>query len=123
MTISNKPAKNTKWIMGNHSLPQDFETARYKATDSNGKIKLFTASKRQRQVVEALSESPLYCASPIRLSHYVDLLREQLGDDAIATDWYSVKEPFPNRYGVYRFNVDIEFLGVVSEPKQAVKSC
>lgn len=105
-----KPPKNTRWIIGNHHLSQDHEQAAYRVSKPDGTNQVFVAAKRKRQVVEALRQSPLYCASPIRIGHYVDVLREELGEGVIATDWMKVTKPFPNECGIYRLVWPIEQL-------------
>lgn len=40
---------------------------------------VMTLDKRQRQVVDALRRSPLYCASPVRLSDVVHIVKRDHG--------------------------------------------
>ena len=74
--MNNKPPRNTKWIMGNDDLPQNYAQASFDVVNTKQEHSNVTVSKRMRQVLEVLMISPVYCASPIRLGHYIDVLRD-----------------------------------------------
>lgn len=59
-------------------LPADRQPAQYEIIN-DGLPKAFTVSKRKRQVLDLLMSGPFYCASPVRLSDVVFLLKEETG--------------------------------------------
>jgi hypothetical protein len=77
-TQNPKPPANTLHVNRWTDLPDTVAPAKYLASH-NGAETLFTASKKMRQVLEALRQRPLACASRCRLSHYVSLLRRDCG--------------------------------------------
>ena len=95
------PPKNTRWIMGNHDLPQNYGLGSFQVRNALGRIRVITLQKRIRQILEALMLGPVYCASTVRVGHYVDLLRDEQNVN-IETLWFSDnKGPIKTRYGVY----------------------
>lgn len=95
--------KQIRFIRTRADLPATRAVFTYNATTSTGETLTFSVSKRLRQVLEALRAGPIYCASPVRLSQAVLELREIIGTDAIATDWFdTVADGEVARYGAYR---------------------
>lgn len=95
------PPSNTRWIFSNRDLPQEIAPAMFAIEQTDGSLHHATVSKRLRQVLETLIISPVYCASPIRLSYYVDVLRDTHGLK-IETLWFSNNDrSIKTRYGVY----------------------
>ena len=97
----------TRWIMSRSDLPTAREPARYEWTE-DGKPHFAVLSKRNRQVLDALRRGPLYCASPVRLSDSVLILKRDYGID-IETLLFSGDGE--SRFGVYRLASDITFIG------------
>lgn len=97
-----RPQRNTRRVLGWINLSNRTEPAEFEFTTPDGKCKTFWASKNKRRILEALILAPMYCASPCRLSHYVQLMRDELGEDFIETKWYS-NDPATGRerFGVY----------------------
>lgn len=58
-------------------------------------------SKRKLQVLETFEKSPLYCASPVRLSDVVMILKRDHGVDIVTTYHTEVGVPDPATFGVY----------------------
>jgi hypothetical protein len=113
------PPSNTRWIIGNQDLPQNYGAARFLITKETGKAFTLVLSKRKRQVLEALMNSPLYFASPIRLSDNVGILRHE-HDVSIDTEFYEDESgPILTRYGIYSLADKAEYLGEVSSDKEA----
>jgi len=113
---SKKPPENTRWIMGNHHLPQNYGKAEFLITN-DGKSKTITLEGRKRQTLGALMQNPLYCASPIRLSDNVSILKNEWGVD-IHTEFYDDNSgPIPARFGVYFLKSKVEFMGEISPTK------
>ncbi len=112
MTVSlNTPPTNTRWIMGQMNLPQNYGIGHFEIKRADSAGRSIAVSKRLRQVLEALVIGPLYCASAVRLSHYVDVLRDDHGVN-IETIWFSDnKGPIKTRYGVYVLRDEVRFIG------------
>ncbi len=108
---SNTPPNGTRWIMAQMNLPQNYGLGRFEIKPLGGVGRTIAISKRIRQVLEALAVGPLYCASTVRLSHYVDILRDDHGVN-IETLWFSDnKGPLKTRYGVYVLRDEVRFVG------------
>lgn len=108
------PPQNARWIISNRDLPQQYQPAQFKVTKQDGRAFDLVVSKRKRQVLEALMKGPLYCASPIRLSDNVLLLRNEY-DVAIATDFYTDDSgPISTHFGIYTLTDCVRFLGEVA---------
>jgi hypothetical protein len=60
-----------------------------------------TLSRRKRQVIELLMRGPVYCASPVRLSDIVFILREEIGLDVETRMYPGDAETGAGAYGVY----------------------
>lgn len=67
--------QDPRWIMAVRDLPQDRNTVLF--TIDNDRTTLI--GKRLRQVLEALQKGPIFCASPVRLSDAVLILRRDYG--------------------------------------------
>lgn len=100
-------------IFSNADLPAQYAPARYRVG-----ARVFTLSKRMRQTLDLLLTGPLHCASPIRFSHYVDLLRDDYGLK-IETVWHTTAKPFPSRFGIYHLHSDLVALGNVAGSNDA----
>lgn len=108
------PPENARWIISNRDLPQKYGPARFQVTKEDGRAFGLVVSKRKRQVLEALMKGPLYCASPIRLSDNVLLLRNEY-DVAIATDFYTDDSgPISTHFGIYTLTDSLVFLGEIA---------
>ena len=108
-----KPPQNTQWIISRRDLPPRRGTARFEVCKADGNCTTITLKNRKRQVLHALMESPIYCASPVRLSDIVLLLR---GDGIeIETEFFSENDGTENaRFGVYVLTDQVRYLGEVS---------
>jgi len=113
-TNSNKitrPPANALRVEAWRDLPQDGAAARYKVTSEDGGVSVITLSKGNRIILDALLKQPVYCASPVRISDRVCILRRE----------YSVpitKEMYENdaatdraKFGVYFLEGCVERLG------------
>jgi len=63
------------WIMAVRDLPQDRAPALFIVDNDRTTL----IGKRLRQVLEALQKGPIFCASPVRLSDAVLILRRDYG--------------------------------------------
>ena len=109
-TIISYPPKNALRVNAWRDLPSDRTPARYRLTLDDGKTRDFTLAKGNRVIMDALITQPVYCASPVRISMRVCVLRNE----------YSVPihlEMFDNdaatgreKYGIYFLNAKVERL-------------
>lgn len=98
---------NARWIRSRKDLPDTRDEADYFVLDGDGKSKTVTLSKRLRQVLEALLCGPIRCASPVRLSDAVLILRRDYGLN-IETDFHTDGEGDEAvTFGVYTLVDDV----------------
>lgn len=96
--------------MGNHDLPQNYGDAKFSVVDTSNLRSVITLSKRMRQILEALMIGPLFCASTVRVGHFVDVLRDEHGVN-IETLWFKNNNgPIKTRYGVCVRRDDVTLL-------------
>ena len=96
-----KPPANTCRIMRVADLPQERGPAEYEIRNGDAKSRVVTLQKRQRQVIDLLISGPVYCASPVRLSDVVHILKREVGLE-VETKFYP-GNPITGSgaYGVY----------------------
>lgn len=83
-----KSPKDTRWIMSRRDLPQTRVPSSYLLKKETGDERTITLSHRYLQVFEALRIGPIHCASPLRLSDAVLILRRDYEVD-IVTDFHT----------------------------------
>ncbi len=113
MTLSKDPTKirppsNALRVKSWQDLPTNGAPARYKITANDGSAHVIKIANGTRIILDALLNQPVYCASPVRISDRVYILRHQ----------YCVpiaKEMFENdtatdraKFGVYFLNAKVE---------------
>ncbi|MEP5761156.1 MAG: hypothetical protein ABJ327_17940 [Litoreibacter sp.] len=92
---------NVRFIMRRPDLPQSREPVSFEVNRDGVMPFVVTLEKRQRQVIEALMLTPLYCASPVRLSDVVHIVKREHGLD-IETMFFSDETgPETATFGVY----------------------
>jgi hypothetical protein len=95
------PPSSTQRIWRVADLPRSRGAAKYRIEDGNGQGGIVTLSKRRRQVMDLLMQGPVYCASPVRISDIVHLLKRETGVE-VDTEYYpGDKETGDGTYGVY----------------------
>ncbi len=77
--IKARPPSNALRVEAWRDLPADRTPARYQITDSDGDTRTITLSKGNRIILDALIKQPIYCASPVRVSDRVCILRHEYG--------------------------------------------
>lgn len=108
------PPENTRWITSRHDLPLRRGGAYYEVHRAEGTRETLTLSNRKRQVLDALMRSPIYCASPIRLSDIVLLLRNENGIN-IETEFFQENDGIENtRFGIYILVDQVRYMGEFS---------
>lgn len=96
-----KPPSNTRRIMRVADLPPFRSPRGYWIENGDGEALFVILDKRKRQVLDLLRQSPVYCASPVRLSDVVFVLKRDCGLD-VATDFYPGDPDIgTGTYGVY----------------------
>ena len=73
------PPPNARRIWRVADLPIDRASAKYELTNGEDKPTVVSLCKRKRQVVDLLNEGPVYCASPVRISDVVHILKREVG--------------------------------------------
>jgi hypothetical protein len=95
------PPTSTKRIMRVADLPPNRDLAQYSVQHEDGLETVYTLSKRQRQVIDLLIAGPVYCASPVRLSDVVHILKREIGIEVETRFYPGDKETGSGDYGVY----------------------
>lgn len=109
-TNPTRPPANALRVEAWRDLPSDRAPARYKITGDDGAVHQITLTKGNRIILDALINQPVYCASPVRISDRVCILRHEYRVPII-------KEMFDNdaatdraKFGVYFLNGRVERL-------------
>lgn len=117
MTSSNekatikRPPANALRVEAWRDLPVDKSPAKYLITGDDGETKTITVDKSNRIVLDALLNQPVFCASPVRISHWVCNLRHEYGvpiDREMYENDTATDRP---RFGVYFIGEGVERIG------------
>lgn len=76
---SDQPPANALRVGKWSDMPNSTAPARYEVVADNGTTKTFTLAKGNRIILDALIQQPVYCASPVRISDRVCILRRDYG--------------------------------------------
>lgn len=95
------PPSNTKRVYKWNDLPNETKPARYIIEDEGQPPRTITVSRRKRQVLEGLMQSPLLAASYCRISDQVLPLRRDFGVNITCTIYKKDPETGREIYGVY----------------------
>jgi|TARA_R110000823_G_scaffold191991_1_gene323656 hypothetical protein len=88
-------------VQGWKDLPKDRSTARYEIPTDDGGTRVITLKSGNRVVLDSLIARPLLCASPVRISDRVCILRHEYGVP-IDREMYDGDEASEGqRFGVY----------------------
>jgi hypothetical protein len=107
-TKTTRPPANTLRVHAWRDLPSDRAPARYRITAEDGRTREITLTKGNRIILDALILQPVYCASPVRISDRVCILKrdyrvpidKKMYDNDAATD--------RAKFGIYFLNCRIE---------------
>ena len=105
-----KPPANSQMIWGVKGLSSGREPREYEIHDNDGGVRLITLSKRIRQVLDTLMRGPVHCASPVRISDMVYLLREDYGLDIETKMYPGDPATGAGTYGVYFLRSDVRVI-------------
>lgn len=100
------PPANTLTVFNWDDLPKNEELAAFRILDGD-KVKTIRVSRKARRLLEGLMMQPVKVASPCRLSHYADVLRDDYGLN-IETIRYPSKIKGNSPYGVYFLRSKVE---------------
>ncbi len=95
------PPSNAQRVKALPDLPSERAPMRFTITRADGRTVQFIADKRRRQVLELLMRGPVFCASPVRLSHAVLYLRERAGLEVETIHYPADLERGAGSFGVY----------------------
>jgi hypothetical protein len=104
---------DTKWVMSRKDLPQNRTPAHFRITCKDGSVVEITLSKRKRQVLELLCRRKVFCASPVRISQFVCLLKHEDGINIFTEIFTEETSTECGKYGIYRLDDEVEYLGEV----------
>ena len=76
---TDRPPANALRVERWSDLPKSTAPARYEVIGEDGQAKTFTLAKGNRIILDALIQQPVYCASPVRISDRVSILRRDYG--------------------------------------------
>ena len=95
------PPSNALRVERWSDMPTAKAPARYEITAEDGSTKTITLSNGNRIILDALLRQPVYCASPVRISDRVCILRGDYGVP-ITKEMYSNDTATDRmRFGVY----------------------
>lgn len=102
MTTSiDSPPRNTLRVNAWRDLPKDRLTARYTIPTEDGGTKEIALANGNRIVLDALLSQPVYCASPVRISDRVCILRHEYGVPIMREMYDGDAATDRQRFGVY----------------------
>jgi hypothetical protein len=112
MTIrkTTKPPANALRVEAWRDLPGDREKARYKITGNDGDTRTITVAKGNRIILDALIAQPVFCASPVRISDRVCILRHEYGVPIIKEMYENDTATDRAKFGVYFLDGCVERL-------------
>ena len=84
---SKLPPRNAKRVFRVADLPKDRNPAQFEIINSNSRSRVVILDKRRRQILELLTVGPVYCASPVRISDIVHVLKRDIGLE-VETEFY-----------------------------------
>lgn len=82
------PPCNAKRVHRVTDLPKDRNPAQFEIINANSRSHVVILDKRRRQILELLARGPVYCASPIRISDVVHVLKREIGLE-VETEFYA----------------------------------
>lgn len=100
-TLHRLPPRNAQRIYRVADLPKDCRPAQFRITREDGESRLISLKKRCRQIAELLMRGPVYCASPVRISDIVCILKHKFGLDVETLYFPGDKQTGAGDYGVY----------------------
>jgi len=106
-----RPPANALRVKGWRDLPDGRTPARYQVTDDDGNTRTFTLAKGNRVILDALLKSPVYCASPVRVSDRVCVLRHEYGVPITIEMYQNDTATDRTKFGTYFLGEGVERIG------------
>ena len=106
-----RPPVNALRVEAWRDLPKDGAAARYKITREDGGVSVITLAKGNRIILDALLNQPVYCASPVRISDRVCILRREYSVPIIKKMYENDAATDRAKFGVYFLDGCVERLG------------
>lgn len=103
MSKNTYPPKNTLRVWSSRDLSQDRTLTRHRIRNSNGSVSTIVVKNRVGQVLNSLLDSPIFCASPVRISEAIRILRHELGVE-IETQRFEGQN---GQYGIYVLTCEV----------------
>ncbi|WP_158234192.1 hypothetical protein [Oceaniglobus indicus] len=107
-TRGDRPPPNALRVKAWRDLPANRTPARYKITADSGDTHQISVAKGNRIILDALIEQPVYCASPVRISDRVCILRHEYGVPIIKEMYENDAATDRAKFGVYFLNAKVE---------------
>jgi hypothetical protein len=105
-----RPPANSLRVEAWRDLPKDGAATRYKITREDGGVSVITLAKGNRIILDALLKQPVYCASPVRISDRVCILRHEYSVPIIKEMYENDAETDRAKFGVYFLDGCVERL-------------
>lgn len=96
-----KPPHDARRIRRVADLPPERRAACYLIQNGDEPPRSVILDKRKRQVLDLLRQAPVFCASPVRVSDVVFVLKRECGLDVETTLYPGDPETGAGSYGVY----------------------
>lgn len=109
--LTKRPPADTIRIMRVADLPRNRGPWTYEITNPGQSPFTAVFCKRQRQALDLLMRGPLYCASPVRLSDIVFILKRERGLDIHTEHYPGDKDTGSGDYGVYFLRSKVRRIG------------
>ena len=106
-----RPPENALRVERWRDLPKDRAPASYRVTADDGGTHVITLAKGTRVVLDALLRQPVYCASPVRISDRVCILRNDYRVPIIAEMYQNDAATGRDKFGVYFLTGRVERIG------------
>ncbi|MGR3510351.1 MAG: hypothetical protein ACU0CQ_11715 [Sulfitobacter sp.] len=106
-----RPPANALRVEAWRDLPKDGAAARYKITREDGGITVITLAKGNRIILDALLKQPVYCASAVRISDRVCILRHEYRVPITKKMYENDAATDRAKFGVYFLDGCVERLG------------
>ena len=87
------------WVI--KDLTQERDSCTFEIVNDGQKPRAFNFDKRKRQVIETLMRSPVYCASPVRISDVVHILKRDNGLEVETRMFPGNPKTGSGSYGIY----------------------
>lgn len=106
-----RPPAGTIRVMRVADLPRNRGPWAYEVTNLGQSPFTAVFCKRQRQALDLLMRGPVYCASPVRLSDIVFILKRERGLDIHTEHYPGDSDTGSGAYGVYFLRSKVRRIG------------